>query len=397
MTALNAASLRRFEAALLIGGDARRLLPATRNAFFNQAVRRELGLRTRVDGERELRRDLELLLAMTPRVIVTWQSMQEGEANFLAPEFLLLSTLHALAWGDNLQRPPLLPRPVATADEATAPCASIAPAAVVVPAAWLPARVSVSAYVRLVACPYRFFAAHVLSLGELDEVRERLEKRDYGTLVHRCLQNFHARCPRISALSAEEGLACLSECVDAVFAPVMAENFLVVGWRQRWEKRLSSYLDWQRRREAEGWRWAQAETPVSRILPLNGGARVELYGRIDRIDRDASGNAALLDYKTQRSAAIKQAQQRDGDAQLSTYALMHEAIEATYVALDDEAVAAVPSGGDDLIMLARAQGQRLVAAFDAMRAGAPLPANGSDGVCQWCEMRGLCRKALPDG
>jgi len=78
--------MRRFEAALLVGGDARQLAPASNGEFFNQSVRRELGLRTREDGERELRRDLELLLATVPRVTVTWQAMQDGEANLLAPE-----------------------------------------------------------------------------------------------------------------------------------------------------------------------------------------------------------------------------------------------------------------------------------------------------------------------
>ena len=64
----------------------------------------------REDGERELRRDLELLLATVPRVVVTWQSVQDGEANLLAPELALLSTLHQLAWGDDLRRPPLAAR-----------------------------------------------------------------------------------------------------------------------------------------------------------------------------------------------------------------------------------------------------------------------------------------------
>ena len=188
--------------------------------------------------------------------------------------------------------------------------------------------------------------------------------------------------------------------MDTVFAPAVADDFLAIAWRQRWEKRLPSYLDWQRRWEAKGWRWAQAETPVSRVFPLSGdagGSRVELYGRIDRIDRrgdEAASEVALLDYKTQRAASIKKMQQQDGDVQLSSYALLHEAAEAAYLALDDEAVSAVPAGGDDLVALAQAQGQRLVSVFNAMHAGAPLPANGTDSVCQWCEMRGLCRKAL---
>ncbi|MDR2111627.1 MAG: Inactivated superfamily I helicase, partial [Candidatus Accumulibacter sp.] len=169
LTPLNAACLRRFEAALLLGGDARQLAPAGRAAFFNAAVRRELGLSTREDDERELKRKLERLLAMTPRVVVTWQAQRDGEANLPAPGLSLLSTLHLLAWNDDLRRRPLPPRGEAGADAATAPRPTVR-AAPLAPPALIPRRVSVSGYASLVACPYRFFARHVLGLGEMDEV-----------------------------------------------------------------------------------------------------------------------------------------------------------------------------------------------------------------------------------
>ncbi len=394
VTPLNAVCLRRFEAALLLGGDARQLAPASNGEFFNQSVRRELGLRTGEDGERELRRDLELLLATVPRVTVTWQSMQNGEANLLAPEFSLLSTLHQLAWGDDLQRKPLPARHEAVPDEITASSSTLvaAPAA---PPELIPARISVSGYASLVACPYRFFARHVLGLGEMDEVSEEMGKSDYGALVHRVLERFHERHPLIAALPEDEALAALQGCVAEVFAPAVADNFLATGWRLRWEKRLVAYLDWQRQQEAQGWRWAQAETRVSRLLALDDGGSVELYGRIDRIDSNVDENvsAALFDYKTQTAKVIRD--RLKDDVQLPAYALMHgSAAQAAYVALDDENVVAVTSGDEEhpLQAEAEAQGRRLQSAFSAMRAGAPLPAHGVDSVCQWCEMRGLCRK-----
>jgi ATP-dependent helicase/nuclease subunit B len=42
--------------------------------------------------------------------------------------------------------------------------------------------------------------------------------------------------------------------------------------------------------------------------------------------------------------------------------------------------------------MARAQAGRLAALVEALRDGAALPANGIDAVCDWCEMRGLCRR-----
>lgn len=393
LTPLNAVCLRRFEAALLIGGDARQLTPAANGEFFNQSVRRELGLRTREDSERELRRDLELLLATVPRVVVTWQSVQDGEANLLAPELALLSTLHQLAWNDDLHRSPLPARNEALPDAATAPVAT-AMAAPVAPPSLIPQRVSVSGYASLVACPYRFFARHVLRLGEMDEVAEEMGKSDYGALVHRVLERFHERYPVISDLAESQALSALQDCVAEVFAPAIEENFLATGWRLRWEKRLLAYLDWQRDQEAQGWRWAQAETRVSRVLPLENGVSVELYGRIDRIDRikGSEGGASLLDYKTQMAKVIKD--RLKDDVQLPAYALLHgDAAQAAYVALDDEKISAVTSGAEAGVLMgaAEAQGQRLLAAFVSMRAGAKLSAHGVDSVCQWCEMSGLCR------
>lgn len=397
LTPLNALCLRRFEAALLLGGDARQLAPAAGGAFFNQSVRRELGLPTRVEAECALRRDLELLLASVPYVSVTWQAERDGEANLLAPELDLLATLHQLAWGDDLHRraPPARAEALPDAATAAAPVRRAAPSA---PSALLPRRVSVSGYTSLVACPYRFFARHVLGLGELDEVSEEMDKSDYGALVHRVLERFHERHPQVSALPEAAALDALRACVEAVFAPAVAENFLAIGWRLRWEQRLVAYLDWQRRREADGWFWQQAETRVSRALPLAAGDSVEFYGRIDRIDKGALG-VSLLDYKTQTAKKVRD--RLADDIQLPAYALLHgDCAQAAYVALDDERIetlaageAAVDDGGGaDLMLAAAAQGERLRTAFDAMHGGAALPAHGTDSACAWCEMRGLCRR-----
>jgi ATP-dependent helicase/nuclease subunit B len=381
--------LRRFEAAIVIGADAQQLAPASpAGSFFNQSVRRELGLPTREDAERALRRDLELLLSVVPRVVVTWQHEQRGEAQLLAPEFDLLSTLHRLAWGDDLHRPPLPLPAEQEPSPATAPDLPVraAPAA---PAGLLPRRLSVSGLVSLVACPYQFFARHVLRLNELDEVSEELEKSEYGQLVHRSLERFHAAHPLVSDLDEGEALAALQAIVEAVFAAAEADNWLALGWRLRWQNRLPAYLDWQRAREQAGWRWQAAEVKVARTVPLSDGAVIELYGRIDRVDESAGGRS-LIDYKTKSLVSLRKAMHED--IQLPAYALLAEgAVEAAYVALDDARVASLPCP-DRLEEVATAQGERLVQVFSALHAGAALPAHGADAVCQWCEARGLCRR-----
>lgn len=265
------------------------------------------GLRTREDGERELRRDLELLLATVPRVAVTWQAMQDGEANLLAPELALLSTLHQLAWGASIsRRAPLPARNEAMPDVGTAPTSTVwaHPGG----ARGTDSGARFGKWLRQPGrLPHRFFARHVLRLGEMDEVSEEMVKSDYGALVHRALERFHARVPVVSGgVDAALALAELRRLRGRGVAAAVEDNFLAIGWRWRWEKRLPAYLDWQREREAQGWRWSQAETKVKRLLPLDDGSTVELYGRIDRIDVATAGEGvSLLDYKTQTAKVIK--------------------------------------------------------------------------------------------
>lgn len=392
MTHLAAARLRPFDAAVILGGDGDTLRPTEPSAaFFNQGVRRELGLPTREAARERLRLDLALLLQTVPRVVVTWQRERDGEACLLAPELDRLSALHRFAWGDDLQRPPRRladppESPEARPGPTTRPAPCLAPDAV-------PLRLSVSAYASLVACPYRFFARHVLALGELDEVSEEMEKRDYGELVHGVLERFHAQYPVLAQIDDDEALAALQRLTEESFRGAVGENYLSLGWRLRWEKHWQAYLDWQRAWEGEGWRWQQAEQTVSCQLPLPDGASLEFHGRIDRRDAQADDPdcLALLDYKTRSRAALRQG--LGEDVQLASYAVLvgEKARQAAYVALDDSKVEAV-TAAEDLQGAATANRERLIHSVAALRQGAPLPAHGADRVCAFCEMAGLCRR-----
>ncbi len=388
MTHLAATRLRPFEAAVLLGGDAGRLKPTEPSAaFFNQGVRQELGLPTRAVAQERLRADLALLLAHVPEVTVTWQAERDGEPQLLAPELDRLAALHRFAWQVELQGSvaPLADPPEGD-DARPGPSRQRRP---VVPAAALPTRISVSGYGALVGCPYRFFARHVLRLNELDEVSEEMEKRDYGLLVHKVLERFHAQHPVLAKVPQDEALAALQRLTQEVFAGALAHNYLALGWRLRWERRLSAYLAWQREREQQGWLWQAAETEQRRSFALADGGTVELYGRIDRTDSGPDG-LSLLDYKTRSRQSIKAGLAED--LQLAAYAALvgEDAAEAAYVVLDDDKVEALAASAD-LQADAQAQVTRLVRVMEGLRSGAPLPAHGAEGLCAYCEMAGLCR------
>jgi ATP-dependent helicase/nuclease subunit B len=59
--------------------------------------------------------------------------------------------------------------------------------------------------------------------------------------------------------------------------------------------------------------------------------------------------------------------------------------------MERKKVQAVPLG-PDVQVLADGVRTRLREVFDALAAGAPLPAQGVEGACEYCEMRGLCRR-----
>ena len=386
MTHLAAMRLRRFDAAVLVGADRDNLAPAcARSVFGNQAVRAELGLPLPAEAAARLRDDLAGLIVCCGEVTATWQTLRGDEANLPCPELGLLSVLHASAWGDDLVAPHAVP-PLAAAANGTPMPRPAAPQRV-------PLRLSASAYASLMACPYQFVVRRMLGLAQAEEVREALEKRDYGESVHRILQRFHAAHPQLSGRADEVLTAELEAISREVFAPEIEANFLEHAWLARWLDCVPGYIAWQKAREAAGWRHAGGELTREIALPLAGGGSLALHGRLDRIDRRADGAEAVLDYKTQDAQGLKRRLADAGeDVQLACYALLQgeRVTEAAYLALDGEKPAelALP----DVQGMAREQGERLAAAVAALRAGASLPAHGTQAVCEWCEARGLCRK-----
>jgi ATP-dependent helicase/nuclease subunit B len=404
-THLPATRWRSFDAVLLIGCDATHL-PAPLNAgqWFNDAVRATLGLPLSGEKQLQVRDDLLGLLAMNEVVLATWQASCNGEPNLLSPHLEMLRALHLLAFGDDLMDGELdgmlawakvrcdedrgsrteesdfhssrlthhlssMPRPV-------------------VPPELIPAHISPSGYNSLVACPYQYFARHVLKLNELDEVREELDKRDYGTWVHAVLQRFHAEIPLLLGLDQEEAERVMLRISDEVFADALAHDYLAQAWLLRWQALIPAYLNWQRENEEAGWRYRDSELPFSIVVAES----VLLRGRLDRVDVRQNGVLSVLDYKTQSVTGLRNKLKLPGeDVQLACYAQAVSAGAAAFVSLDDDTVLAV-APPDDIVELAQLNLARLQTVFEEMQRGAGLPAHGAEKICSYCEMKGLCRR-----
>ena len=392
-THLPATRLRHFDAALLLGCDSAHLpAAAAPSVFFNQAVRASLQLPTWQNSVATEQRDVAGLLARSSAMLATWQAYQHGEPNLLSPLLALLAACHRQAYGSDLSDSRL----AALLARQTQPAASIArcalPPTLTPPA--IPKEISASGYASLMTCPYQFFARHVLHLNELEEVQLDLEKRDFGTLVHHILYEFHHRYPLSGSDEPAQREAHLRTISQHIFAPLLRNNYLSLAWLSQWEKLIPGYLAWQAEREAQGWHWHSGEQLQRVPFTLNNGESITLKGRLDRLDSGPIG-LAVLDYKMKNKAGlVKQLKPLGEDVQLPAYALLagELATSAAYLSFDQEQVSLVQAE-EDIQELGQQVAARLQLLFEQLYAGAALPAQGTENACAVCEMEGLCRRS----
>jgi len=386
MLPLNGAHLRSFDAVLMIGADAEHLPSQPQETlFFANAVRRELGLTTREIRQRQQLRDFMELLHANGEVVLSWQTCKEGEPNSVSPWIARLQLTLArsgmpelavhevtLALCNLTSIPVTMPKPVAPQ--------------------LLPASLSASGYNSLIACPYQFFANRMLGLSKLDELSDLPEKRDYGDWLHQILKIYHERV-RDQAISLEDRAAVLHEVSEQIFSIELAKNSAALGYYARWKKALPSYLAWANERQAQGWQFMEGEKRCEKSLQWPGG-QVQLYGRIDRIDKNEAGEYAVLDYKTQTQSRLTNKLKSLEDQQLAFYGLLLEqpVTCAHYVALEPTKEKTGDVLAPDYVEWQRVLAEHIVHNMGAIAQGAPLTAHGIESTCQYCDVRGLCRK-----
>lgn len=398
---LQQAQLGRF-GGLVLGACDREHLPALPAAppFFNDPVRRDLGLSIRPDHYHLQLQRFRRLLGNAPRILLTWAAETNGEPRMPCAWLDALQSFHQLAWQDDLVDVQLARQVEHPASRVTGknpfemphPAGQPSP---VLPPDMLPQTISVSAHGALIDCPYQFFAARGLGLRPRDTIREALEKADYGELVHFCLELFHAGqegwpgpfTGTFDHAGREHAIALLQEISDTVFKRKVEDNFEHRAWRNRWRSLIPGYIDWQIERQPE---WAFRQAELQQAVALGNGR--ELKGRLDRIDRGADGDA-IIDYKTGKPPG--QADIDSGEkVQLPSYALLTKTPPARveYLRLDQEVSQGAVLQGEALATLGDAVRRRLVGVLDEIDKGAPLPAWGDSRTCKYCTMDGLCRR-----
>src|SRR5690606_21284264 len=124
-----------------------------------------------------------------------------------------------------------------------------------------------------------------------------------------------------------------------------------------------------------------------------GDGEIVLHGRIDRIDADADGAQVVLEYKSTSADVLRKRLDKGEDQQLPFYGLLSTNLTgAAYVPLEQSKNRIAEVDAQDFDKWQRTLEQRIIAGMQAIDHGAPLPASGPESVCQYCDVRGLCRK-----
>lgn len=436
------ARLERFDQLILCGmADGSFPARGSRPLFLNGALRGHLGL---PDWRGANARDAELFLRLlynAPHVLVTWPT--EGGGRAILPSPFVERLALALPEGREPERA-VTPRPWRRQQDFDPIPAQFAFAAEPSPpkshVELRPLnRLSWSALHRWRDCHYRHLLERGLMLRKEEEVREEFGRKDHGSLVHRCLEQFldpdGAGYAALLAGHTHDAEAYLDSVARALFLPPGEDTALRRLWLENFLRCVPAIVQVERERFRH-WRpvhreqvfelplsllrerlekMASAEFP-DRTVPAaeKGDAEIILRGTIDRVDRyvDSLGQSearvAVIDYKTGKMPKAKDLENLE-DLQIVLYALVLEALhpdthvaEGSYYAVS-EVDAGPPKnmpltadgrhllvqGGAELIRMARAAADEK-APFDLV----PRQVAGEGPPklpCTWCDFRGVCR------
>lgn len=272
------------------------------DAFLPELLRNKLGL---VDNSRRLARDVLTLMTLvhSKDSLTLLASSASISGDPLRPSPLLFACPAAVA-AERIQR---FYSPKAPSEAISATLKS--------PAAPFPfnpntgplkeVHVSPSAFDTYLACPYRFYLAHILKLETTGDSQHELESAQFGTLIHALMQDF-AESPCVGSQSESEITDFLLSALERRFQTTFGTHYMPALYLQRkqLERRLLIFASQQAEHRADGWRIVKSEFnwPASEsVIKLSSQTPLYMRGRIDRLDKhEKSGELYVIDYKTGR-------------------------------------------------------------------------------------------------
>jgi ATP-dependent helicase/DNAse subunit B len=174
-------------------------------------------------------------------------------------------------------------------------------------------------------CSYRWFVSHELDPQPLDPAPDPLVQ---GGLMHAVLDRLYRERPGGDPLPRPTSLSAWIERAGELAREVAAERSLGPhpaerAIARRVEGLLTRFLAEEAGREVRGFepwlleaRFGEDEQAERPVLEIDGWG---LHGAVDRVDRDPSGRALVLDYKLSRAVTPREKFEEQAKLQLQLY------------------------------------------------------------------------------
>jgi len=171
------------------------------------------------------------------------------------------------------------------------------------PLEYRPQKISITEIAKLFSNPYEIYVKKILQLKELNKLDYEPEAREFGSFVHKALEEF---------VKNKEDKLFLSQA-KKIFVEFFINEEAKLIWWPRFENMFKNFIEQNNNLQAKD---NYLEVPVK--LMINN---VLISGKIDRISSDKEGFIKIFDYKTGQIPAIKDVF-LGLQPQLTIYALM---------------------------------------------------------------------------
>ena len=399
------AELMRFDALAIIALDSSHFPHSPQiGGLINENIRRELGLETYEQSVGTQFMLFRTLLESAEYLLLSCQQYSKDRQMMPSAWLTAIRDFHKIAYDDlsdhdlqsmaqrcsslNLGTEQGLEAQMQSIAKPTAP-----------PQLW-PRRFSVGGYQRMIDCPYQFYARYILKVYSRREVSDHWDAIDYGSYLHKCLQELHARLhalydPPIWVVEKRpEIIASALEILQEEIREAEFGNYVNHFWFTDANEAVTYYIDWMIERQQEQ---AISSTSTEQELEKELAENLSMRGIADLILQTGKGSI-LVDYKTGSLASKKNIKSGE-HIQLTSYALLDKSINAAiYLALGAKNRGEQRTlQSEELSEYRHKNLSRLLSIKADYDSEQPLSAWGNkQKVCRYCDYAGLCRRPAWD-
>ena len=326
--------------AIIIAGANKDKLPgsAEQTAFFNQAVKRALGLKDWGYKKNYFFYRFKCLLESASTLLITYRNEHNGEWLAASPWVTSLEDTSKTSFNNDLNhiKTIVTKSSYITNEDQRAQINTTQPPAPVLTTRLKPENYSANKLQKIIKCPYQFYTTSALSLNAAEHISEELKKSEYGEKVHSILYAFHqpdneneqAFTKPINATNREIAIQHLTETSTAIFNQDIEDNIQHRSWLKRWLKTIPAYINWQINWQAS---WTIDQLETEKNTPLH--EQISLKGRLDRVDKQHADHS-IIDYKTGTPPSAAQITSGEDIQLLSYTSLISNTSAILYLKLD---------------------------------------------------------------